>query len=236
MTARCSCTRARAAARRACSSSASCGRCCDDGVGVERILAITFTEKAAAELKGRLRRRFLDLGEREQAREAEAAWVSTIHGFCSRVLRANALLGGHRPRVPRARRGRRRAALDRRVRPRARGVRAARALGRRRAARPGCLLHARQAAADGHDGVLAAAQSRGSARRRCRRSTRRSCGDERARLDACARGRAARARAAGAAEQDGAGGDRADRGLHGGAAARCRRARSATPSTSRRSA
>ena len=69
----------------------------DDGVAVERILAITFTEKAAAELKGRLRRRFLDLGERERAREAEAAWVSTIHGFCSRVLRANALVAGIDP-------------------------------------------------------------------------------------------------------------------------------------------
>src|SRR3954447_4166473 len=69
----------------------------EDGVGVERILAITFTEKAAAELKGRLRRRFLELGEREMAREAEAAWVSTIHGFCSRLLRANALAAGIDP-------------------------------------------------------------------------------------------------------------------------------------------
>src|SRR3954447_15828668 len=69
----------------------------EDGVGVERILAITFTEKAAAELKGRLRRRFLELGEREMAREAEGAWVSTIHGFCSRLLRANALAAGIDP-------------------------------------------------------------------------------------------------------------------------------------------
>ena len=69
----------------------------EDEVGVERILAITFTEKAAAELKGRLRRRFLELGEREKAREAEGAWVSTIHGFCARVLRANALAAGIDP-------------------------------------------------------------------------------------------------------------------------------------------
>jgi ATP-dependent helicase/nuclease subunit A len=69
----------------------------EDGVSVDRILAITFTEKAAAELKGRLRRRFLELGEREKAREAEAAWVSTIHGFCSRLLRANALAAGIDP-------------------------------------------------------------------------------------------------------------------------------------------
>src|SRR4051794_21037421 len=69
----------------------------DDGVAVERILAITLSEKGADELKGRLRKRFLELGERERAREAEAAWVSTIHGFCSRVLRANALLAGIDP-------------------------------------------------------------------------------------------------------------------------------------------
>jgi ATP-dependent helicase/nuclease subunit A len=69
----------------------------DDAVSVDRILAITFTEKAAAELKGRLRARFLELGERERAREAEGAWVSTIHGFCSRLLRASPLVAGIDP-------------------------------------------------------------------------------------------------------------------------------------------
>ena len=69
----------------------------DDGVRVDQVLAITFTEKAAAELKGRLRARFLALGQRELAREAESAWVSTIHGFCSRVLRSYALVAGIDP-------------------------------------------------------------------------------------------------------------------------------------------
>src|SRR3954453_21895069 len=70
---------------------------CEDEVAVDRLLAITFTEKAAAELKGRLRDRFIELGEREHARDAERAWVSTIHGFCSRLLRANALAAGIDP-------------------------------------------------------------------------------------------------------------------------------------------
>ena len=61
------------------------------------MLAITFTEKAAAEMKSRVRRRFLELGRREHARAAESAWVSTIHGLCARILRAHALSAGIDP-------------------------------------------------------------------------------------------------------------------------------------------
>ena len=69
----------------------------EDAAPVEGILAITFTEKAAAEMKTRVRRRFLQLGRRADARAAEGAWISTIHGFCSRVLRAHALSAGIDP-------------------------------------------------------------------------------------------------------------------------------------------
>jgi ATP-dependent helicase/nuclease subunit A len=69
----------------------------DDGVAVDAILAITFTEKAAAELKERIRGRFVGLGERDRAREAESAWIGTIHGFCSRVLRTHSLAAGLDP-------------------------------------------------------------------------------------------------------------------------------------------
>jgi len=69
----------------------------EDEVGVESIVAITFTEKAAAEMRTRVRRRFLELGRREEARASESAWISTIHGFCSRVLRAHALSAGIDP-------------------------------------------------------------------------------------------------------------------------------------------
>ena len=61
------------------------------------ILAITFTEKAAAQLKQRVRRRFVDLNQLDHAREAESAWISTIHGFCARVLRTHALAAGIDP-------------------------------------------------------------------------------------------------------------------------------------------
>src|SRR6185503_13559622 len=65
------------------------------GVDPSRILAITFTEKAANEIKGRLIKRFAgDAGRREAI---ERAWVSTIHGFCARVLQENAIRAGLAP-------------------------------------------------------------------------------------------------------------------------------------------
>lgn len=70
----------------------------EDGVDVGRILAITFTEKAAAELKARVRARFEALGDGERARATEGAWISTIHSFCARLLRAHALAAGLDPR------------------------------------------------------------------------------------------------------------------------------------------
>ena len=69
----------------------------EDGVAVDSILAITFTEKAAAELAHRVRQRFRDLNALDQARAAESAWISTIHGFCARLLRAHALAAGVDP-------------------------------------------------------------------------------------------------------------------------------------------
>ncbi len=70
----------------------------EDAIVPARILAITFTERAAGELRARVRARLLELGEREAARDTEAAFVGTFHGFCARLLRAHALLAGVDPR------------------------------------------------------------------------------------------------------------------------------------------
>jgi ATP-dependent helicase/nuclease subunit A len=70
----------------------------EDGVAVGEILTITFTEKAAAELRDRIRLRLRELGADDAARATESAFISTIHGFCARVLRAHALAAGLDPR------------------------------------------------------------------------------------------------------------------------------------------
>lgn len=58
---------------------------------IQQVLAITFTKAAAAELLSRIKDTLLKEGLKEAAFEADGAWISTIHGFCSRLLRENAL-------------------------------------------------------------------------------------------------------------------------------------------------
>ncbi|MGH2864901.1 MAG: UvrD-helicase domain-containing protein, partial [Solirubrobacteraceae bacterium] len=70
----------------------------EDEIAPGRILAITFTERAAGELRSRVRQRLLELGDRDAARDTEAAYVGTFHGFCARVLRAHPLAAGLDPR------------------------------------------------------------------------------------------------------------------------------------------
>ena len=80
----------------------------DADVGVENVLAFTFTERAAGELKRRIR---AELGRRAAgaadgevarrlrslARDSESAWISTIHSFCQRVLASHPIAAGLDP-------------------------------------------------------------------------------------------------------------------------------------------
>jgi len=85
---------------------------CDDEVAMSDILAFTFTERAADQLRGRirgaLRARAREAGlegdddrplELERlSRDTESAWISTIHGFCRRLLAAHPVAAGIDPR------------------------------------------------------------------------------------------------------------------------------------------
>ena len=69
----------------------------DDGLDVQSLLVITYTERAAGELRARIRERLLERGRPDLALELDGAWVSTIHGFCRRLLGAHPLEAGVDP-------------------------------------------------------------------------------------------------------------------------------------------
>ncbi len=64
---------------------------------IDEALVITFTEKAAGEIKERIRSALRAEGMLEEALKVDSAWVSTIHGMCSRILREHALEVGLDP-------------------------------------------------------------------------------------------------------------------------------------------
>jgi ATP-dependent exoDNAse (exonuclease V) beta subunit len=81
-----------------------CRLVCDLGASPDAVLAFTFTDKAATELRQRIRAE-LELriaGGSERARELLAgvggAWVTTIHGFCNRLLAGHPVAAGIDPR------------------------------------------------------------------------------------------------------------------------------------------
>ena len=60
----------------------------DDGLDIDSVLVITYTERAAGELRARIRRRLHERERPDLALALDGAWVSTIHGFCRRLLGA----------------------------------------------------------------------------------------------------------------------------------------------------
>jgi ATP-dependent helicase/nuclease subunit A len=78
----------------------------DENVSPDAVLAFTFTDKAAAELRARVR---AELSRRAEGTGAAAgraaallstvggAWITTIHGFCNRVLAAHPVAAGVDP-------------------------------------------------------------------------------------------------------------------------------------------
>lgn len=66
-------------------------------VRADRILAVTFTETAAAELRERIRTSLLEDGMVTEAMAVERAYVSTIHGLGLRLLTEHALAAGASP-------------------------------------------------------------------------------------------------------------------------------------------
>jgi len=80
-----------------------CRLVCDLEVSPEAVLAFTFTDKAATELRQRIRAA-LELRAAEGSQRARAllatiggAWVTTIHGFCNRLLAGHPVAAGIDP-------------------------------------------------------------------------------------------------------------------------------------------
>ena len=72
----------------------------DHGVAMENIAAITFTEKAADELKNRLRQRLSQTGSHPEALDQlDGAAITTLHGFALRILSQHAIEAGLPPRL-----------------------------------------------------------------------------------------------------------------------------------------
>ncbi|MGC9418966.1 MAG: UvrD-helicase domain-containing protein, partial [Rhodovulum sp.] len=69
----------------------------DGRVAPGRILAVTFTEAAASELRGRIRDELMRRGRIDDALEIDRAYVGTIHALGQRLLTEHAFAAGRSP-------------------------------------------------------------------------------------------------------------------------------------------
>jgi ATP-dependent exoDNAse (exonuclease V) beta subunit len=68
-----------------------------EGLAPEKIVAVTFTEAAAAELRGRIRSELVKQKRLDDAFRLDQAYISTIHGFGLRLITEFAFDGGLAP-------------------------------------------------------------------------------------------------------------------------------------------
>jgi ATP-dependent helicase/nuclease subunit A len=71
---------------------------CDEGIDIDSSLVITYTKRAAGELRARIREALRERGRPDLARALDSAWISTIHGFCNRLLKTYPFEAGLDPR------------------------------------------------------------------------------------------------------------------------------------------
>ncbi len=64
---------------------------------IDQLLVITYTHAAASEIKERIRASLRDAGLGKEALKIDNAWVTTIHGMCSRLIRRHAYTLGLDP-------------------------------------------------------------------------------------------------------------------------------------------
>ncbi|MBC7292873.1 MAG: UvrD-helicase domain-containing protein, partial [Thermoleophilia bacterium] len=69
----------------------------DEGWPPERMVAVTFTRKAASELAGRIRAALIACGRADLARSLDAATIGTIHSLCAKLMRTHPLAAGVNP-------------------------------------------------------------------------------------------------------------------------------------------
>lgn len=69
----------------------------ENGLAPEKIVAVTFTESAAAELRSRIRAALIGRNLLEQAQKLDQAYITTIHGFGLRLITEFAFDGGMSP-------------------------------------------------------------------------------------------------------------------------------------------
>lgn len=65
-----------------------------DGVEPGKIVAFTFTEKAAVSMRNRVYDRLKRLGNEEGCARLGSMYIGTIHGFCLRLLEEHFRYGG----------------------------------------------------------------------------------------------------------------------------------------------